>query len=302
MQNTRQWMVTHEWMLKGTRQTEWIDKRGILLWLAFYFGGLGGGLFLVSLLFNNIWGMALGWILAAVLKGTLNFSDLGRPSRFWRLVLNPRSSWLSRGLLFVILFAIFGFLQISLSLLIPEATGVIIALKIVSGIFALGVMGYSGFVLNNVKGIPNWGLSMLPILFISCSLLGGFGLISLIFWLTHALNQPVLESVGRILLFLNIGLVALYLVLTLRKDATGKKSVLYQLRGEIAWIFWLSLGFSGVAILLAFAFNSGSAGLSDSIPLLAAVVSEVASCMLLTYCVLKSAMYVPLMCRKPQAN
>ena len=64
MQATRQWMNTHEWMLKGNKQTEWIEKRGILLWLAFYTGGLGGGLYLVSLFFNNIWGMLIGWILA----------------------------------------------------------------------------------------------------------------------------------------------------------------------------------------------------------------------------------------------
>src|SRR5512139_1553640 len=107
----RQWMVTHEWMLKGNRQTEWIEKRGILLWLAFYTGGLGGGLYLVSLFFNNIWGMLLGWIIVAVLKGTFHILFLGKPTRFWRMVIHPQTSWLSRGLLFVLSFSGAGFIQ-----------------------------------------------------------------------------------------------------------------------------------------------------------------------------------------------
>ena len=77
MQTARQWMVTHEWMVKGNRQTEWIENRGILLWLAFYAGGLGGGLYLVSLFFNNLWGMFIGWFIVAVLKGAFHFIYLG---------------------------------------------------------------------------------------------------------------------------------------------------------------------------------------------------------------------------------
>ncbi len=64
MQTERQWMVTHEWMVKGNRQPEWIDKRGVLLWLAFYLGGLGGGTYGVSLCFDSLWGMFIGWFLA----------------------------------------------------------------------------------------------------------------------------------------------------------------------------------------------------------------------------------------------
>ena len=90
-----------EWMVKGNRQTEWIDNRGILLWLAFYTGGLGGGLYLVSLFFNNLWGMFIGWFIVAGLKGGFHFIYLGQPARFWRLVMHPQTSWLSRGLLFV---------------------------------------------------------------------------------------------------------------------------------------------------------------------------------------------------------
>jgi formate-dependent nitrite reductase membrane component NrfD len=141
---------------------------------------------------------------------------------------------------------------------------------------------------------------MLPVLFISCGLLGGFGLISAISALTQNIDRIVIDTASRSLLSLNTSLVALYLVFTLKKDSTGKKSVLYQLKGEIAWIFWSGLSLSGVAIVLAFIFPGAVSTAAISIPLLVAVVSEIVSCMLMTYCVLKSAIYIPLVSQKPQ--
>ena len=48
----RQWMVTHEWMVKPMAQTEWIQGKGMLVWLAEVFSALGTGLYLVSLFFG----------------------------------------------------------------------------------------------------------------------------------------------------------------------------------------------------------------------------------------------------------
>ena len=150
MQISRQWMVTQDWMVKGNRQTEWIEKRGILLWLAFYAGGLGGGLYLISLFFNNLLGMFIGWFIVVVLKGTLHLVFLGQPTRFWRLIMNPRKSWLSRGLLFVVGFAGVGLIQLLMSVFLPEQTPLIMVFKIIAGLFALCVATYTGFVLNNL--------------------------------------------------------------------------------------------------------------------------------------------------------
>ena len=36
-------MEPYEWMSKYTPQTEWIVRRGIMLWLAFFFIELGDG-------------------------------------------------------------------------------------------------------------------------------------------------------------------------------------------------------------------------------------------------------------------
>ena len=86
----RQWMVTHEWMVKPMAQAEWIEGKGLLVWLAEVFSALGTGLYLVSLFFSQshpkaaFWGGVLGWVGIAVFKLPLHFLYLGKPWRFWR--------------------------------------------------------------------------------------------------------------------------------------------------------------------------------------------------------------------------
>ena len=223
MQTGRQWMVSQDWMVKGNQQTEWIEKRGILLWLAFYTGGLGGGLYLVSLFFNNMWGMLIGWIIVAVIKGGLHFMFLGKPARFWRLFMHPQTSWLSRGLFFVVLFAGFGALQLLLQYFVPDQTALIMTLKVLAGIFALCVATYTGFVLNNVKGVPFWNLSLLPVLFVACGILGGFGMTVAIGTFDHNVNMGAAEMGSRIMLALNVIIIVLYLLIEARREGTGKE-------------------------------------------------------------------------------
>jgi formate-dependent nitrite reductase membrane component NrfD len=296
MQNTRQWMITHEWMVKGNRQTEWIDNRGILLWLAFYAGGLGGGLYIVSLFFNNLWGMAIGWFIVAVLKGAFHFAYLGKPSRFWRLITHPQTSWLSRGLLFVVGFAGLGFIQIMLSIFVDQSLAVWI-FKILAGIMALCVATYTGFVLNNVKGVPFWNLPLLPLLFIACGILGGFGLTVAIGTFFASFNMAAAEMGSRILLIVNVALLGIYLIIASQKEAAGKQSVLYQIRGNISPIFWVGVVALGIIIPALVAIYSLFSGAETAAILIAGVVCEIIGGAMLRYCVLKSGIYNPVISR-----
>jgi sulfite dehydrogenase (quinone) subunit SoeC len=293
MQTSRQWMVSHEWMVKGNHQTEWIENRGILLWLAFYAGGLGGGLYLISLLFNNLWGMLAGWAIVALLKGSFHLLFLGKPTRFWRMVLHPQTSWLSRGLLFVLLFSAFGFIQLLLSHFL-SGTAVEMTFKVIAGIFALCVATYTGLVLNNVKGVPFWNLPILPLLFVTCGILGGFGLTVAMGQVIPAVNLGAAETGSRWLLIVNSVLVGLYLLLASAKNAAGKQSVLYQLRGGIANIFWTGVVALGVVIPLTIAFYSYFSGEAAAALLISGAVCEILGGVLLRYCLLKSAIYNPL--------
>ena len=92
----RQWITTHEWMVKPMRQTEWISGQGILVWLAEVFSALGMGTYLVGLV-AGIWGISawawwttvVGWTLIVIFKLPLHFLYLGRKRNFWRAI--PRS-------------------------------------------------------------------------------------------------------------------------------------------------------------------------------------------------------------------
>ncbi len=111
-------MEPYNWMVKYTPQTAWIERKGILLWLAFFFIELGAGMFFVGAFFNNISSMVIGWLICAVLGGGFHLAFLGKPYRFWRMMFSSgwKTSWISRGLTFVSLFLILGAIHIALNL------------------------------------------------------------------------------------------------------------------------------------------------------------------------------------------
>ena len=106
----------YEFMVSYTPQTQWIEKGGIKLWLAFFFIELGAGMFFVASLFDNLWAMSIGWLLCAVLGGGFHLLYLGKPLRFWRMALSSgwRTSWISRGIIFVSLFLLLGLIHMVL--------------------------------------------------------------------------------------------------------------------------------------------------------------------------------------------
>jgi formate-dependent nitrite reductase membrane component NrfD len=285
----------HEWMVNYTRQTEWIDRRGILLWIAFYAGGLGGGLYLVSLLFNSLWGMFISWLIIAVIKGGTHLMYLGKPWRAWRIITRPQTSWLARGFIFVILFVGLGAVQMMLSHWLPGSAAEI-AFKVLAGIMALGVATYTGIILKNVKGVPFWNSLLLPVLFVICGVLGGFGLAVVIALNGGGINLDAAETGSRWLLIVNALLTVIYLWQASRRESIGKQSVLEQIRGENAPVFWIGVVLFGIVIPLAIALS----GIIVHVPsalLITAVVCEIIGGLALRYCVLKAGAYKPLVAK-----
>jgi len=285
----------HQWMVNYTRQTEWIDRRGIFLWIAFYAGGLGGGLYLVSLLFNSLWGMLISWLIIAVIKGGTHLVYLGKPWRAWRIITRPQSSWLARGFIFVMLFIVFGAAQIMLSHWAPGSAAEIV-FKVLAGMAAFGVATYTGIILKNVKGVPFWNSLLLPVLFIICGILGGFGMA-----VKNALNGGDIslvaaETGSRWLLIANALLIVIYLWQASRREAVGKQSVLQQIRGESAPVFWTGVVLMGIVIPLAIAVSGLIAHVLSAV-LIAAVVCEIAGGLALRYSVLKAGAYKPLVAK-----
>lgn len=280
-------------MINYTRQTEWIDRRGIFLWLAFYAGGLGGGLYLVSLYFNSLWGMFLSWLIITAVKGGAHLVYLGKPLRAWRIAFRPNSSWLARGIIFVLAFVIFGAVQLAFSYWLP-GTAVEIVFKVLAGMAALGITVYTGFVLNTVKAVPFWNSTLLPLLFVLCGILGGFGLSVIIGLNEGNVDITVAETGSRWLLIANAVLIVIYLWAAANRETTGKKSVIEQMRGNLAPIFWIGIVVLGIIIPLAIAFASNFVGEVASPLLVTGVACEVIGGLALRYCVLKAGAYKPL--------
>lgn len=287
-------MEAHEWMIKPTRQTEWINKRGLFLWLAFYTGGLGGGLYLVSLFFDNLLGIIVSWLIVAVLKGGFHIVFLGKPWRFWRMISRPHSSWLARGFIFVISFVILGAIQIIISISLPGTVWETI-FKILTGAMAFGITIYTGFVLNNVKAIPFWNSLVLPILFLMCGLLGGFGLTIVFAAYTGTIDISIVEIGSRWLLIINALLITIYLWRALRKGATSRQSVFEQIYGKSSAVFWIGVITLGIIIPLGIAFSSYFYHGISTLFLPIGVICEIIGGMALRYCILKVGIYQPLL-------
>ena len=285
-------MKPYEWMVKYTAQTEWIERRGVLMWLAEVFSGLGTGLYLVALYFNNLWGMLFGWLIVIVLKGGLHFAYLGKPLRFWRMLLRPQTSWLSRGFIFMLLFIVAGALQLLFSYLLP-GSGSELVFKVIAGLLAFLVAIYTGFVMNYVNGIQLWNSSLLPLLFVLSGVLDGFALVITIGLFGGKVDIMAAEAGSRLFLVTAAVFIATYLLSTTYVGAAGKQSVVELVRGSLAPVLWVGVVICGIILPVLISISSAFAGAAPAL-LVIAIISEMVGAFSLKYCILKAGIYAPL--------
>ncbi len=284
----------YEFLVKYTPQREWIERRGILMWLAMFFIELGAGAFLVSSIFGSLFGMLLGWLMCGVLGGGFHLLYLGRPFRFWRMVISSgwKSSWISRGLTFVALFLVLGLIHMILLQWGSPALGLLIA----ADVFAFLAIIYVGYVMNYVNGIPLWNTPLLPVLYLILGTWGGLG-ITLIALLGTGATAAVasIEEWSRIFLLAFIFIVFVYLFSIRYQGATGKASVKAILTGKWAPLFWIMVVVLGTALPVGVALGTWVAGLSIPASLIVTlIIFELLGDLALRYCILRYGLYSPL--------
>ena len=294
----RQWMTTHEWMVKYTPQTEWIERRGILVWIAEVFTALGAGLYLVSLFFDSWVGMLVAWCIIMLLKIPLHIAYFGKPLRFWRTIppfTNAwKTSWFTRGITFSILFGGFVFIQLILTYFLP-GTGWDIAFKVIGGITAFLVGIYSGFIMSYCRSIPFWNSALLPLVFIFAGIADGFALIMAIGLAGGQVDILAAEAGSRWILVINALIIATYLWNATYTSSTAKQSVMELVRGNIALAFWLGIVAFGIIIPLIISISSYFVG-ELSVPLLIlAIVLHTLGAVALKYCLLKAGIHNPIL-------
>lgn len=304
---TRQWMVTHEWMVKPMHQKEWIERRGIMIWISEVFSSLGSGLFLVSLFMNSWWGLLIGWLIVMFLKLPIHVAYLGKPLRFYRLF-PPfsnawKTSWFARGVLFSLLFSGFAFVQLVIghpyiSGLIGTsiATPIYTVFGILAGICALGVGIYGGFIMNYCKGIPFWNQGLLPVVFVLAGVADGLGLIMGIGLAGGDANVALAEMVSRYLILANVFLIVCYLISANYTSTISKLSINELIVGRVAFAFWFGLIILGLIIPAIISIVSMfSGGEASSILLITAIICHTLGAFALKYCLLKVGIYRPLL-------
>ena len=277
----------YDFMVKYTPQRDWIEGHGILIAFALFFGGISGGLYLASLYFDSMLGMFVAWILAMV-TGMTDMAHLSKPMRFWRMLLKPRTSWISRGFIFIWLFLGCAAVQLALSYWLP-GTAAETAFKVLAGIMAFGVAIYSGFVVGFVGAIKLWNSAIVPILFVVAGLTGGLAILVLSMLGDSALVGDVAAIMRIVVIGYAIAVVIYFLVATYESTA-AKDSVIRIIQGSIAPVFWIGVVLLCIVIPLILLFTT-SAAAALAVAAVFAIVGGVA----LRYVILKAGVYSPLL-------
>ena len=264
------------------------------MWLAMFFIELGAGAFVVSSIFGSPLGMLLGWLMCGVLGGGFHLLYLGHPLRFWRMVLSSgwKTSWISRGLIFVILFLGLGLIHMILLQWASPALGLLIA----ADAFAFLAIIYVGFVMAYVNGIPLWNTPLLPVLYLILGIWGGLGITLLTLPATGTTAAvATVEEWSRIFLIAFIFIVFVYLFSIRYQGVTGKTSVRVIVAGKWAPLFWIGVVVLGTAFPVGVALGTLAAGLSLPVVLIyTLIIFELVGDLALRYCILRTGLYIPL--------
>jgi sulfite dehydrogenase (quinone) subunit SoeC len=281
-----------------TFQTEWVEGRGFLLVLAFFLGGLGAGLYLLSMYLGFFPGMLTGFLIVAVGKGGAHFMFLGKPWRFWRGFAKPQTSWISRGLIAILLFLIPTAMQIAASLPVfnwlPYSPNNF-ALELFVVIGSLALMIYTGFALAAVKAIRSWNSGIVPLFFIVYSFMGGIGLgLGILAGANTCIELAPIERLAVGLMITVIVLWIVYLWTTYESNQAGAKSVIELLKGIASPYFIVGVLILGLVIpftvaIISLTTNSVPAGV-----IVIASACEVIGGFSMRYSIFKAGVYTPI--------
>jgi formate-dependent nitrite reductase membrane component NrfD len=212
-----------------------------LIGTAFFLGGLGGGLFLVSFWTGHTVGMWVGYLIVVVGKNTAHMLFLGRPERFWRAAIRADRSWIARGIWAMGLFVVSGLLVLLPRVAGPAwqlPAGMNTAARAVALVSALIIMFYDGFVMNSSLGIAFWRTGLLPILLLMYATLGGITLSLTIRELQGETASSTLLKLEHGLLVMNFIVLVVYLARMSYSLPAAQETLRLWVRGRYARVFF----------------------------------------------------------------
>ncbi len=284
-------------------QDQWgVGGRNLLIMLAIYFGGIGGGLFLVSIFAGYPLGALIGVLIAAVGKSISHIFFLGRPDRFWRAVWRPHSSWISRGFVFFGLFVLSGLGHLlpaySAFRWLPWSTQDWFGgpfLLWVSVITAFLTVAYTGFLLGR-SGISFWNNSLLPALFAAVSLYSGAGLSGFVLKLNPGAqaNEVFIEQFA---LWGGVAVLALlvsYFLGSYNFNLASQRSVrTLAMNSSTAWWFYGLFLVVGLCLPLAIYLLNAAAPLAPGVIMAAELIEVLIGALLFRYIFFRAGVFLP---------
>lgn len=246
-------IIENEFVLGFRRQVEWSG----LIAAAFFFGKVGAGLFMMSVVTQSRLGMLIGLLIVVVGKGGAHLLFLGKPLRCWRGMAKPGSAWVSRGLWAMTFMVVLG----GWALLLPAGSTLFMPVAIIAAFFAFVVAIYDGFLLTSSNAIPIWNTALMPVMCMFYAFLGGttmtlflahFGFIQL------SISEHIISNIELVLLVVNLLIVIMYLVTSSTAGAAGKTSFNLLVRGPYAVAFFsLAIGV-GLVFTILMTYFAGS--------------------------------------------
>ena len=284
----------YEFMVKYQQQKDWIDGRGNFIAFAFFLGGISGGLFMAAAYFDSLLGMFIAWLLAGAM-GVSYMIHLTHPMRFWRMFMKPKTSWIARGFIFIMLFLGFTTLTLIVGQWAPDATGLLTTLKVIAGIFAFAQSIYTGFAVSYVSAIKVWNSAIVPVLFVTCGLTGGLAILLAILMGQDSSQIATLENVIRVVLIALAVIIGVYLWNTTYSSTSARDAVKRLIGGSLAPLFWIGVFLFGITIPVVISITTYFTGEASSGLLITAIVSEIIGGLALRFAILKAGMYQPLL-------
>jgi len=291
-------------MVKPTRQTEWIDRRGLVFLAAEVFTALGVGLYLVSLFYNNWWGMLAAWVIIMFLKIPLHLAYFGKPLRFWRTIIpftkTWNTSWLARGVNFNIYFGTIVFFQLVVAYLaVNFFPGTVwdtwsLALGILGGILAVLVGFYGGFMMSYCKSVPFWNSALLPLILFFAGVADGFALMLGVGLADPSVNITAVEFGSRIALAVNIIMMAAFVWNATYQTRTARYSAMLLVKGSLAVPFWVGVVLFGMIVPLVISAASLWSHDITAALLITAIVFHTIGAVALKYVLLKAGVHNPI--------
>jgi len=231
-------------IISSRRQTEW----GFMVALSTYLLNIGAGLLVAAGQIGYLLGSTLSVIL--MIAGILILlAHLKRRSRFWRSFMRPSTSWISRGVILILIAIVLNLLYVAPSYeqfsWLPWTSASVFgrALLLISTVAAFLVMLYTGFELADNVSIPFWNTPLLPILTMLTGLMSGIGIIhiSLVGVTLETANIHFLTSTQLAIILSTLVVIAVYLLVMSSSNIAAKESVRLLLKGKLSPAFLLGV-------------------------------------------------------------